>query len=444
MDKILQASRQKCELAHRWIGRVVVLHGGLHGAICLYLRASTRRVGTPMLVLLIAILIHSLLLIRRRLYELFLKLHLLGAIGLLAMLWAHIELRRGLAAACLLTSSLLWALQTLWWLAYLIYQNSGSGRSVLSIVGFDEEYTERQHAVQVWISLKHPWKVLPGQYIYLTIPRYARQDFGLPQAHPYLILWDEDEDNAVGGCRKIVLLIASARGFSNNIRFGRQGGSTVLLDGPYGHSHDFTSYDTVFFMASGVGIAAHLLHMRRLLRAYYDRTCRIRRISLVWLVEEHGQEQWAIGILRQMLETDKSRVMTVVLYVPHEVARSRPSKDVEGVNLYREESALDIPWYIRKEQLCESGTMALSGKTPAESSLSRWVCTDCVEIVCGRPPFERRIRAAACEISGIDLFTSAYLPDGDERDESWQNRCTAPPEEPGKRLQKAHLSVIPR
>ena len=62
------------------------------------------------------------------------------------------------------------------------------------------------------------------------------------------------------------------------------------MDGPYGHGAELDCFDKILFVASGIGVAAHLLAIRHLLQAHQDQTARVRRVSLLWFLEKTGTE----------------------------------------------------------------------------------------------------------------------------------------------------------
>jgi NAD(P)H-flavin reductase len=141
-------------------------------------------------------------------------------------------------------------------------------------------YHGSEQALNATITLKKPWKVRPGQYVYLIVPGIARHRAGFMQSHLYVIAWSENST--------VTLLIQRGSGFSDALFASAVRNSTIIVDGPYGNSTPLDEYDSVLFMASGIGIAAHLLPIRHLLEAYENRSARIRRLTLVWFLETLG------------------------------------------------------------------------------------------------------------------------------------------------------------
>lgn len=131
----------------------------------------------------------------------------------------------------------------------------------------------------MYVTLKRPWRIMPGQYIYISLHRRA----GLFESHPYMVAWIQEDPT------RLVLLSRRARGFSQ--RLDRVGGATsASINGPYGgiNVHRLGSYDKVLFVAGGLGITAHFLAIQHLLRAHETQTARVRRLTLLWFLETRG------------------------------------------------------------------------------------------------------------------------------------------------------------
>ena len=122
-------------------------------------------------------------------------------------------------------------------------------------------------------------------------------------------------------------------------------------------------------MASGIGIAAHLLAIRHLLQAHEDKTARVRRISLLWFLEQPGkllgslqayflidgqwQEQWALDFLHMLMDMDNRRIFTIHLYNPHQTADvgvipTVAQADSARQHLFRIDGPLDVGWSWHK------------------------------------------------------------------------------------------------
>jgi predicted ferric reductase len=235
IDRIMILKPNQQSLLHRWMGRVCVLQGLIHGGISaassspttLLQKAVSIRTATGkksltdcnQLLSVVAVLgIASFLYIRRYMYEIFLKTHLLLAVAIVVILWFHIPL---------------------------------SSRFNVIVLG-----------------------------VYLTLPNISRHHGGFLQAHPYAIAWMEGSD--------ISLIVQRQSGFSNDVFRATGRHTSVIVDGPYGQPQQFMCYDKVLFIASGIGVAAHLLAIRDLLEAHENRSARVRRITLLWFLETMG------------------------------------------------------------------------------------------------------------------------------------------------------------
>ena len=178
-----------------------------------------------------------------------------------------------------------WLLQK----AHLTYQwlrlnYFNAGRNEASIEHHDQG-TLKVDALLLHVTLSRPMKVRYGQYVHISIPTVPHTLIGRLQSHPYLVAWADGDDCKPSST--IALLVQCRSGFSNKLRLC-QSPTRLSLHGPYGGSQALELFDKVLFMASGIGIAAHLLAAQRLLQAHNCQTSRVRRISLLWFLDTEG------------------------------------------------------------------------------------------------------------------------------------------------------------
>ena len=64
---------------------------------------------------------------------------------------------------------------------------------------------------------------------------------------------------------------------------------SVIVDGLYSQMQSLDEFNKVLFIISRVGIAAYLLLVKHLLKAYKDCSAHIRRLLLVWFLETLGE-----------------------------------------------------------------------------------------------------------------------------------------------------------
>lgn len=208
------------------------------------------------------------------------------AVAILTLLWLHISIKQSVSTGCLIVATALWFGQRCFWLLRVLWRNVGVGHNSIEAISLHEDADGKVTAVTINIKVKKNWRSLPGQYLYLTLPNQVGTALGCFQAHPYSIVW---LDNPVStGTQNIRLLIEVRRGFSNAIRVAKQAEQRAIVDGPYGISRDLTGYDKILFLASGIGITAHLSHVRDLLAAHRSLKARVRRVSLMWMVDTPG------------------------------------------------------------------------------------------------------------------------------------------------------------
>lgn len=298
-------------------------------------------------------------------YELFAISHKIISLATLLLLWCHIDLKGSFAVICLGSVSGLWTFQQLVWMGFLIYRNFGSEiRNTATIIG--PSHGDSQIS-QIRIILRRPWNITPGQYVYVTMPSIPHLFIGAFQAHPFVIAWSNVENDKT----ELILLVKVEKGFSRAVSMYRDH-SYVIVDGPYGKSIRYNDFDKVLFIGYGIGIAAHLIPVRHLIRAHNNREARARRISLVWIMESDGddpsesinllsnlfigQELSVMEFILDILQLDVRRIFTCYLLSPS----SGPSNfREERRGLWRCRS-LDIDWLIHEEWNAEAGNMLVS------------------------------------------------------------------------------------
>lgn len=272
-----------------------------------FITSVANRTVKQLLTLLCTIALTSVVFIRRRYYELFLKSHHLLSLAMVALLWFHIHIGHNLSTICLGVTSGLWILQlTAWSLQYWLrnYIPASSLEEECRVIYYSNNDTLRLTIAVVDIPLRRPWYIQDGQHIYLTIPVKNKLRYSF-QSHPYLIAWasedftkdfnpekpfDARHEMTRTSSSKIQVLIGCREGFSREIQQkGVDYKTPFSIDGFYGRGPCLDGFDKVLFIAGGVGIAAHLLAIRHLLISHEKQTARVRRLSLLWHVHSQGK-----------------------------------------------------------------------------------------------------------------------------------------------------------
>jgi hypothetical protein len=272
------------------------------------------------------------------------------------------------------------SMQKISWLMFFLYRNIGSGSNSASITRF-QQLSPGAEVVQVRIDVKRPWVVAPGEYIYITLPRLRTFGLSILESHPFMLAWPQCDVN--GKLKSIVLLVQLGQGLTR--RLALSGPTTpVLVDGPYGGTETrmLANYDKILLVSSGIGLSAHLSIARHLLLAHDCQTARVRRLTLVWLLETQGicppsleafshmsteQMEWAEEFLCALDDIDSRHILTIFLYYPNDVegslegSRTRfkaPRKRMLCLN-----DTLDVSWLLEKEWGAEAGNMLIMGKS---------------------------------------------------------------------------------
>ena len=144
--------------------------------------------------------------------------------------------------------------------------------------------------IQVRLDIKKSWTVKPGQYIYLILPKLRSLGLGVFESHPFMIAWVVENEQVRSNT--IVLLVQVRRGFTQKLQFANPL-SSAIIDGPYGGNEleMMAKYDKILLMSSGIGIASYLNTARYLLLAHDKQTARVRRLTILWLLETQGEFQ---------------------------------------------------------------------------------------------------------------------------------------------------------
>ncbi|KAI9853593.1 MAG: hypothetical protein M1824_001086 [Vezdaea acicularis] len=362
---------------HRWVGRVSALQGVVHGIIYLLLpgrKGSITYREITLISTILMIFITSVTFLRRLFYEVFLKLHLLLSLILVVGIWLHLGQKETLSSLCLLIGSSLWLFSSIIQTLLFIYRNIGSGPpSKLKV-------QQEGNLLKVEVTLKRPWDVKPGQYVYLTVP--SNGYLGILQAHPYYIAWwgTKNRNNT------ITLLIQTRTGFSKYLNLIGQN-TSAILQGPWGHTENLHDYDKVLMFASGIGLAVHLPYIRYLLELHNEVKSRVRRLTVVWLIEESSHDHLLADYMSALLKMDSRRILIL-----HPAPKANLYENFPESDRLKPLNTIDVQSMVEEENAIEAGNMVVS--------------------VCAPPALENEVRAAVKASSeDIRLMVMDYQPD---------------------------------
>jgi predicted ferric reductase len=235
--------------------------------------------------------IHSLPILRRAAYELFVKLHVPVSIVFMVMLFWHTK--NALASwGYLYATVAIWA--TSWLVRPLFFNWTKPGR-MSWLVGDDATVTLLpENAVKVTISTQVKWK--PGQYVYLRIPGVAALE-----SHPFTVasLCSDDLPSEYGeGFRDMILVFRPFGGFTKRLaeRAVQKGPYHVyraFVDGPYGGmKRRLESFDKVILIAGGSGITALVSQLLDLIKRMRDGKAITSSIHVIWALKRPETMEW--------------------------------------------------------------------------------------------------------------------------------------------------------
>jgi predicted ferric reductase len=239
---------------------------------------------------MVVMLLFSVANIRRYIYEIFLKLHLILAAIVIAATYLHSPSKELLTspAVYLFSAICLQIFIGVLQFGRVLYRNikykKPLNQATVRTIAFktlDGREIPVRDAVHVHVQLSRPWKPRAGQYVYLCIPGVSYASFA--QSHPFYVSWWYRD---AGGNTVVVFIIQKRSGFTGNLCSNANNGHNsemrAVIEGPYGKELDLESYGTVLLFATGIGIAGQLPYVTQLLEGYHNCEVKTRRIALFW------------------------------------------------------------------------------------------------------------------------------------------------------------------
>lgn len=377
--QLLDISYNSFNLLHRWLARITVLeiiahalcHVGAEGLSSGWAAAGRQlqsvdffTYGLVAACLFTAIAIMALKPIRTQAYELFHYLHILMLIPAFTLVWLHLpELPQ---KWYLLTAIALWACLRLSRSINLLYHSLGWQSCTATIEKLPCD------AVKVAVQLPRPWRVQPGQSLYLSI--LGINSFAM---HPFSVAWSDIDCDKPSATRmyandktdsqvsrlsgetvtvtsprtaepdtnprqRLYCIIQKQAGMTKKLHNRAQGfkeekhtGSTVsifkaLVAGPYGKPKDMTAYQNVLLVAGGVGITRQLLYIRQLLHAQLESKQAPAHVRLLWIARSEDVLEWIRPWLGEIEDLQRSTsdkgMLRMDLYVTRSTRVELPQK----------------------------------------------------------------------------------------------------------------------
>lgn len=247
--------------------------------------------GISALVPLLFLVFHSLPILRKRFYEVFVVLHIPVAWAFIGLLFWHC--RNYLQSWAYLYTSVFMMIISL--IARLFYLNWMNPFRSSWLIGEESAVTILpENAVKVTIPTQTRWK--PGQYAYLRMPGIAAL-----QNHPFTIasLCSEDFPSDYGDrYRDMTLVFRPFGGFTKKVydtamTKGPYKTYRAFVEGPYGGmQRQMASFDQVIFFAGGSGITAIASQLLDLVKRMRDGKATTRSVHVIWAMKRPEIMEW--------------------------------------------------------------------------------------------------------------------------------------------------------
>ncbi|KAL4985850.1 hypothetical protein BDW68DRAFT_189307 [Aspergillus falconensis] len=302
-----------------------------------------------------------LLIIRKCLYEIFIKMHYFLGILALVAIWRHIRLLKAsklftqiylLVGSCILTVTTIlhWSLLV----ARNITSRQFGSRARARKTGED--------TAVVVIPLNKPFTVRAGMVIYLWMP--GVNYLSIFSSHPFMIAWWET--NREGKATSISLLIEKKDGFTRHLvdqlSHNRDQQFIAWIDGPYGgRPFDLATYDQALLFASDIGIASQIPYIRELLDVHP------KEIYVVWEVDNESLFGWVYQWMDQLLAEDKeSKILHFGLYVRGKSLEAPIIWEGENERVWTSPGEVNV-WKVMPEEFWTQGKHAIVAVSAREN-----------------------------------------------------------------------------
>ncbi|PWY96035.1 FAD-binding domain protein [Aspergillus sclerotioniger CBS 115572] len=318
---------------YQYIHRISAIMAVLQGTIHVVIKGQEMHFSASNTVQFYGLMVRSMFLVlllfplvKRRVYEIFLKIHQGCAIFTLYSIWRHVNASYTRYWVYLLTAT--FTTTAILQVSRIIFRNISRGKKSTRFV----TQSCGDGMIRVTLLLPRPWTIRAGERVNINIPGLGfRYTF---QSHPFSIAWWEEDTS--GRVQSISLLIRARSGFTRKLIDYSTSSiqQRAWIDGPFGPSSVSSigplgvgDYSHVFMVTTGIGIAAQLPYIKELLSETRKGRTRTRKISLVWQLQREGDWEGARDWLQDLVEQDNGCMLNVTIYdqlespskVPHTV-----------------------------------------------------------------------------------------------------------------------------
>ncbi|KAJ5143540.1 Riboflavin synthase-like beta-barrel [Penicillium bovifimosum] len=335
---------------HRWLAYICLFLSLVHtvpfyitpiwedGALVNYIvsippHAYVYGTGLAALVPLLVLCLHSLPILRNRMYELFVFVHIPVSWIFVAMLIWHTR-------NYLSTWGYLFTTIAIWIISYtirLFYLNWTNPLHSSFLIGEESAITILpQNAIKVTIPTKMRWR--PGQYVYLRLPRIS-----VVQSHPFTIasLCSEDFPSAYGDkYRDMTLVFRPFHGFTRKafeqaLKHGPYRIYSAFVEGPYGGmQREIAAFDDVIFFAGGSGITAIASQLLDLIKKIRDGKAITRSVKVIWALKSPETMEWFQEELRICRDYAPANIVSCHFFLTGMKSDDQAGRDMVQEKIY--------------------------------------------------------------------------------------------------------------
>ncbi|KAJ5417423.1 uncharacterized protein N7487_000973 [Penicillium crustosum] len=270
-------------------------------------------VDTQSASMLLALMI--LPLVKKRVYEVFLRTHQACALVMIYTIWRHTHSFHANSWFYTIIYISTLTVTGIVQLARILFRNVALGKGSVQLT-----LQRNGDTAQLTIELPRAWKVRAGERLMLGVPCVGL--VYLFQAHPFTIAWWEE--NQIDQTMLVSLLLRPRSGFTRRLleRLEVNQKCRAWVDGPFGPcsvhplgiSSDVGDYGHLLLVATGIGIATQLPYIKEILDGHRLARVRTQRISLVWQLDRPGDWESAHEWLQKLVAQDDGYLLHVTVY----------------------------------------------------------------------------------------------------------------------------------
>ncbi|PQE25860.1 metalloreductase protein [Rutstroemia sp. NJR-2017a BBW] len=276
-------SYERLNVLHRWSARVLFFLATLH---VVFLHLSWDAYGWAVYAILIWMNISTIAPIRNFSYEFFVVQHILTFFGFIIAVMMHLPDTALYSRTYIYIPIALYLFDRIIRSGRFAWNNARPASATLTALDGD--------VTRVCVSSKAIKKWSPGSHVLLSIPK-----LGLGQSHPATIASTPTSHDG-----DLVFLLKSHKGFTSRLLKSASMSSvsilpavgktkyTALIDGPYGNTPDFATFDTVLLISGSTGTTFTLPILLDIAARAHGPRLPVRKVVFVWIIKNTSWTSW--------------------------------------------------------------------------------------------------------------------------------------------------------